>query len=64
MTFSFKANLRIRHTINTNYKCNLNLFLFKEYLFIAMDDLYYIKREEAENYKEINSNDNKLYIKP
>ena len=64
MTFSFKANLRIRHTINTNYKCNLNLFLFKEYLFIAMDDLYYIKREEAENYKEINSNDNKLHIKP
>ena len=65
MTFSFKINLRIKHTISSKYKGNTNIFLFKEYLIIAMNYLYIIKRDEAENYKEINlENYIRDYVQP
>ena len=65
MIFPYMLCLEIKHSINTNYKGELNIFLFKEYLIFSADNLYYIKLEDAKNYKEINLKDHLLYnIKP
>ena len=60
----YGISLYIRHTINTYYKGNINLFLFKKHLIIAGDNLYVIKLEKIFDYKELNFKDGIANIKP